>query len=182
MLSRRYVLNRWYSKRFFCRSGRVFLSYSTLTVTLLHTNTTTKTKRIPKSKFKVHMTFYLQIKIVCGLVEEWDGPPEKVDLIVLSHVMYYIEDVGALLSNMLSWLNPTGRILMFTNDRYEVQVRIGISSYGCKCLLVIPSSSVMSHHHHGHLLPLPPHSLHHYMVIALFSFTSSFSFSSSSCF
>ncbi len=67
---------------------------------------------------------------MCGLVEEWDGPPEKVDLIVLSHVLYYIENVGALLSKMLSWLNPTGRILMFNTDRSEVQARIGIRAHG----------------------------------------------------
>ena len=58
-------------------------------------------------------------------MEEWEGPGEKVDLILLSHVVYYIKDVKSLFSKMLSWLQPKGNFFILTLEKSKAEFTIG---------------------------------------------------------
>ena len=51
-------------------------------------------------------------------VEGWKGPEKPVDLILASHVFYYIKDKVAAARKLYTWIKPGGSIIItLANDR-----------------------------------------------------------------
>ena len=64
----------------------------------------------PVSCNEVSTHFYLQS------FEDWKGPPEPVDLVMLSHVLYYLDDTVEVFKKCSSWLKDGGKLWIIVND------------------------------------------------------------------
>ena len=58
-------------------------------------------------------------------VEGWKGPEKPVDLILASHVFYYIEDKVAAAKKLYTWLKPGGSIIITLGHEYGAYNKIG---------------------------------------------------------
>ena len=47
-----------------------------------------------------------------GFLEQYSGPPEPVDLIIMAGVAYYIPEKRKMVEQVMSWLKPEGHFIM----------------------------------------------------------------------
>ena len=59
---------------------------------------------------------HMETHFYLGNAVEWEGPSQKVDVILCCHVLYYIQDVPRFLQKCKSWLTPGGCIWIMQSD------------------------------------------------------------------
>ena len=51
------------------------------------------------------------------VIEDWEGPDEKVDIVLVAHSMYYMSGPRSkILDRFLSWIKPTGMVVILLED------------------------------------------------------------------
>ena len=60
------------------------------------------------------------MEIVNSTMESWSGPDIPVDMIIASHVLYYVNKPRDTISQLLEWLRPGGLLIIILGDDYSV--------------------------------------------------------------
>ena len=63
---------------------------------------------------------FFQVDVVKAKAEEWSGPMEPVDLILLNCMFGYIEHPHRFLDRCMDWLRPGGTIFISVLDEEHV--------------------------------------------------------------
>lgn len=91
-----------------------------------------------------------------ALFEEWCGPEDRFDVIILGHVLEHVEDPVAILQRLKDWLVPgTGRVLIAVPNARSLHRQAAV------IMGLIPTEYAMSEKdlHHGHRRIYNPESL-----------------------
>ncbi len=74
-----------------------------------------------------HVTFSFQADYIEKIVQDYEGPTQKVDLIILSHVIYHFSDrCKEELERIMSWLSPGGHLAVVLDKETKLHDSLSV--------------------------------------------------------
>ncbi len=68
----------------------------------------------------------VQLQFSHGTIQNYPGPAQPVDIIILGHMLYYcIEDIHSVIQRCCTWLTPNGLILLSHSAPNDLILDIG---------------------------------------------------------